>query len=494
MLTPPSIVESRPAAPARVVAGSQVWFWWGSAAGLLALAVFAGLRLQAYRLDDAFITYRYAANLAAGHGFVYNLGEPVLSTTSPLFALLLGGLGRLGPDIPTTGYWLGVFGLAATAFGIVRIGALAGRRDVGFIAAVVVVFSPDLMFTFGLESTLFLSLAVAAIWATLAGRLGVAGVLLGFATLARGDAAMLAGVLLVAWVVQRRQIPWRAIAGWAAVTVPWAVFATWYFGWPLPVTLTAKMLQGQSSFWLNHFLDGILVAGREWHVDISPLFWVFPALWVVGLYEVLVRDRRWLIWSAWAGLHSVAYSLLNVPYYYWYYAPLVPALAVLTALGVSRLSRWAAGLTGAERASLVRWGTVAGLLVPLLVAQVQLFRHVERQVPFPFSVAYRDLGLWLDANLPPNSSIGTLEIGLLGYYSGRPMVDFAGLLQPPVARHVARDDFEWAVEAYQPEYVVWSPTRDRWLTNSPEFAERYEEISHYPNSYLDPLIISRRRG
>jgi hypothetical protein len=39
--------------------------------------------------DDAFITYRYARNLATGRGFVYNEGERVLGTTTPLYAMIL---------------------------------------------------------------------------------------------------------------------------------------------------------------------------------------------------------------------------------------------------------------------------------------------------------------------------------------------------------------------------------------------------------------------
>jgi len=39
--------------------------------------------------DDAFITFRYAKNLADGLGFVYNPGEHVYGTSSPGFALLM---------------------------------------------------------------------------------------------------------------------------------------------------------------------------------------------------------------------------------------------------------------------------------------------------------------------------------------------------------------------------------------------------------------------
>ena len=45
-----------------------------------------------YTADDALIIFRYAENLAAGNGFVYNPGEHVLGTTTPLYTLLLAAL------------------------------------------------------------------------------------------------------------------------------------------------------------------------------------------------------------------------------------------------------------------------------------------------------------------------------------------------------------------------------------------------------------------
>jgi len=57
----------------------------------LALVIWLGV-MREFRLDDSFITFRYAQNLAAGHGLVYNPGDTTLSTTAPLYAILLAGL------------------------------------------------------------------------------------------------------------------------------------------------------------------------------------------------------------------------------------------------------------------------------------------------------------------------------------------------------------------------------------------------------------------
>ncbi|HEC35405.1 MAG TPA: hypothetical protein ENI39_02600, partial [Anaerolineae bacterium] len=59
---------------------------------LVLLALAARLVPGPRTVDDAYITFRYARNLVEGRGFVYNLGERVLGTTTPLYTLLLSGL------------------------------------------------------------------------------------------------------------------------------------------------------------------------------------------------------------------------------------------------------------------------------------------------------------------------------------------------------------------------------------------------------------------
>ena len=53
------------------------------------LRLLAGMRLGFRPFDDTYITFRYALNLASGFGFVYNIGERVLGTTTPLWTVVL---------------------------------------------------------------------------------------------------------------------------------------------------------------------------------------------------------------------------------------------------------------------------------------------------------------------------------------------------------------------------------------------------------------------
>ena len=68
--------------------------------GLLSLVFFLALigLFWHFTIDDAYITFRYAGNLARGHGPVYNPGERVEGYTSFLWMLLMAVVSAIGWD------------------------------------------------------------------------------------------------------------------------------------------------------------------------------------------------------------------------------------------------------------------------------------------------------------------------------------------------------------------------------------------------------------
>ncbi len=101
------------------------------AAALLwaAIAALFIAHLAGRSLDDFFITYRYAQNLAQGNGLVFNPGERVFGTTAPGLALLLAAA-HLLTRIPI--HWLGTLltGLSLTGIALLLLAAAEadGRR------------------------------------------------------------------------------------------------------------------------------------------------------------------------------------------------------------------------------------------------------------------------------------------------------------------------------------------------------------------------------
>jgi len=255
----------------------------------------AGLALLAMALavsrwwvcDDAFISLRYAENLVAGKGLVFNEGEHVEGYSNFLWVLLAAAAQGLGLDPEAAVQWLGVLCLGALVF----VTAWTGRRLVpgqsSFLplAAIGTALHHHLQdfATCGLE-TLGFVLAVTALAGVLAGAerprdFALAGLLAVTAALLRPDGALflaLAGVLAVlASLRQRRWGPAvaNALPG-LLLFVPFLLWRHAYYGDWLPNTFYAKSAHdpypGQGWFYVRSFLNGYWV--------LWPAFAALPAL------------------------------------------------------------------------------------------------------------------------------------------------------------------------------------------------------------------------
>jgi hypothetical protein len=96
------------------------------------VAVVARVLTGPHPIDDAYISFRYARNLAQGFGLVYNPGEWVLGTTAPLWAIVLAGGYRLGfIDLPLLATVISALCDAASVVFLVQVGMRLGWRPIG---------------------------------------------------------------------------------------------------------------------------------------------------------------------------------------------------------------------------------------------------------------------------------------------------------------------------------------------------------------------------
>src|SRR4051794_35113210 len=99
--------------------------------GLLAAAAAWLSHFSTYQVDDAFIVYRYARNLATGAGFVFNPGEQVEGVTCFLWTVLLAGVHGSGLPLPAVTPLLTLAAGLGTMLVAARASAdLAGRSKI----------------------------------------------------------------------------------------------------------------------------------------------------------------------------------------------------------------------------------------------------------------------------------------------------------------------------------------------------------------------------
>jgi hypothetical protein len=213
--------------------------------GLIAAFLFAH-----YAFEDAYITLRYAQNLSAGRGYVFNPGEYVFGTSSPLWTLILGGLGALGANLEAAKAVASGVSLAALAF----FGGLALQREgaprAAALFALAVVFGFGRSFeSWGMETPLFMALVFASLDLVRSSRLLSGGILMGLAVLTRHEGVLFALPMTIYVLMQSTQDgerSWqtrratRYVLGLIVSTAPWWLFAYSTFGTIVPHTLEAK--------------------------------------------------------------------------------------------------------------------------------------------------------------------------------------------------------------------------------------------------------------
>ncbi len=444
---------NKPTIPSRVF-GAQTAFL------LVYLVVVSGILYILFAhaaYDDPFITYRYAENLANGKGFVYNPGLRIQSTTTPLFTLVLAAISLAWQDLPRLANLFGALSISMGGLFIWDLSRAYKAPLVGWAGLLLYPTFPLLVSTLGSETPLYLAFCLGAFACYARKMYNLTGLLCALAVLTRPDGALIPLLLAVDYLLHaHRSIPWKAIAIFLGLTLTWFLIAWGYFGSPIPVTLAAKQHQGSMGI-SQRFAVGLLTVLRpyaqQWY------FWLASVLALLGVLWSLWRARAWTLILIWTVIYFAAYSVLGVSRYFWYYAPLVPGFVITAGLGCEALS-WAFGLgrriplRGLNLAQLLSIALLLALMVGQCVSIWRMSHRLDSRIGI-----YRAVGEWLRTNTPPEALVGTLEAGAIGYYSDRPLVDFAGLIQPEVAVQLMTDSTydeaaQWAVQRFKPDYIV----------------------------------------
>ncbi|HTF87419.1 MAG TPA: hypothetical protein VK843_03340 [Planctomycetota bacterium] len=445
------------------------WLATCQLAGLWLIAVIgAAAVFRVYHdfiFEDAYITYRYARNIAAGLGFVFQEGERVLGTM-PLYTLVLAVGNVFGADIPTLSGLLYSASIAAIAI----LGGTMLRRlgspnaALLFATACVCGFTQCLNY-FGIETPFITALMLAAVLAVLSQRDVLAGVFAALAFLTRYDAALFAILLFLALWMKRRRIPWDAGLVASGIVLPWMLFARIYFGSWTPNTLAAKA--GSVDTWDYLVRSALIQALNVWTPlqklggDLARGIGVWRwANYVVlaGALVLLVRlwrgEKLYFLLIAYPIALWVGYAFVAPPLgFSWY---LIPASYMLLLAGIAG---WSLVLRRPP------WIRARGLAA-LAIAVVALFLQPRTLAKAESSItdtmftrarvgAYATIADWILANDLGELKLLTLEPGYLTYHSGNPVIDGAGLVTAGV--HFfgpKRTEFTELIEAHKPPLIV----------------------------------------
>lgn len=491
---------------------------WVTIAVLVGVALVARAIPGLRTIDDAYITYRYAYNLATGVGFVYNAGEAVLGTTTPLYTMVVAVLGLLTGNSRALYPQLSVIVNTIADAGGVTLLYLIGRklfsnahiyRVPGIVLGALWAVAPRSV-TFaigGMETSVYITLMLGAFCAWLYDRTILSATVTGFAVLTRPDALIWAGPLALgmiatAWVSNRdksllQRLPLAEGGAFTVVVAPWIVFSWATFGSPLTNSVSAKAvayilepLQALTALlgvYITPFSENV-VFGEGTPLMIASV--VYLLLYVVGGVFLVRRDWRSLPLVLFPWLYLITFSAANPLIFRWYGSPPIPLLMLMAVAGVWAVSR---DVGGTRRAGLAV-GVIGIVWFGFSLYAWELApdhgptRPAPRMAWHQLELLYEEAALLVANESDADAVVAAGDIGAVGWFADRALLDTLGLVSPqsiafyPVDESDVVDTTAYAIatgliEQEQPDYIV---TLEAYVRNtllmSEEFEEQYELV------------------
>jgi hypothetical protein len=442
----------------------------------------------AHTPDDAYISYRFAQNFAAGHGLVFNVGERVEGYTNFLWVVLLGIMIKLGLD---------PIALSKLGGGLLSVGTLwltftlgnraFGRRSLLSLSAVAfLVFNSGYAewSVAGLETPLFTFLIMAATSRYLAELERDKGswasaLLFALASLTRPDGVLLFGATGLDRLVHRwgewPRLVKDSLTALASFLLIFGTHFGWrlaYYGYPFPNTFYAKT--GGGLFQLLRGFDYLLdfVTANGGFIFALPLLLLLqPSLnFRVRCFFLLV-----LVYSCYIvgvggdfmGRHRFFVPILPLIYLL-LQGSLIFLAGRLDDLIRRKLLRPNKPVIGLAFVSLIFFFTIVPPLYRAITAKFGLGRALTT-ASMPMDAGEIEAsgewtGKWLRAHAPPQATIAVSAAGLVPYYSGLYTIDMLGLTDLHIAHKQMpglglgmagqeKFDFDYIL-ARQPTYII----------------------------------------
>jgi len=400
-----------------------------------------------FPLDDAWIHQVYARNLAQTGEWAFSVGENSAGSTAPLWSGILS-IGHL-LKLPTTAWafligWLLLWAVGTAGYSGFRL-LCPSQKTIAILVGIVMIFEWHLVWAAGsgMETLLFalLALVVQLILIQFDDPGGnsrrvivlLIGILVGISVWVRPDGITLLGPAVFV-VLFNRNFKGNRLRSFVYLTLGFgSIFASYLlFNWILagtfwPNTFYAKQdeyaLLQQLPIW-KRALDQMYLPLIGVGIILLPgfVFLVYNSIKHRVIGEIAVW--MWIL-----GFLMVYAIRLPVIYQHGRYAiPVMPAYFLLGLVGVFSVI---------DLRSSIALKRVVSRSWALLIGSVLLIFWIVGARAYALDVAIIEsemvaISKWLAMNTDPEDLIAVHDIGAIGYYSDREILDLAGLVSPEV--------------------------------------------------------------
>ncbi|MHB8136231.1 MAG: hypothetical protein ACYDH1_18640 [Anaerolineaceae bacterium] len=402
-----------------------------------------------FPLDDAWIHQTYAKNLAQSGQWEFVPGQKSAGSTSPLWTMLLSIGFMVGQKTPFL--WTSILSVAMlVGIALVINEILQHFFDkapvIGLAGSILVAMDWHLLWSSasGMETLFYCLASVYIFWIIISGRYwGWLGALCGLIVWIRPDGITLLGPVILLMVIQIISRKFKLRDGLffliplIGILVLYGIFNYSISGSVLPNTFYAKQMEYvsvlQQPFLLR--LGSILL------VPISGVGVFLVPGFVLSIIRS-IKSQNWWVISAilWFLGYGVIYALrLPMTYQHGrYLIPMIPVFYIIGIIGTFQLIY----LYKKKHVQVQKWikPAVIGCFFCSLIFVVSGLQALNTDIKTIDQLMVQP-ALWIKNNTKPDDLIAVHDIGAMGYFSGRNIIDLAGLIQPELIPFI-RDEQE----------------------------------------------------
>lgn len=419
--------------------------------GIIVQIIYLGFSIKlfgiGFPLDDSWIHQTYARNLIEYGGWFFIPGILSAGSTSPLWTLLL----TPGHLFQTDFFYCWTFFISGLLFigsSIVfqKLFELLIEKTTNFPwAGFLFLFEWHLVWSAnsGMETVLFIFIILSVFYFLLRKvnkNLWLLWILLGTVIFVRPDGITLLGPFLLINLINisKKYNYSRKNLGLGLLVVCiflilYALFNMLLSGVVLPNTFFAKQAEYQilySKPLLQRFLELFLVSLTGSGILLLPGFLYY-------LY-LSIKERKWDILSAyfWFFGYILIYAVrLPATYQHGRYViPTIPVYIMLSVIGIYQFFHGSI-----MKRNLIKFGYKVSILAVLVIFFFLGGKAYAEDVAIIQSEMV-ETAIWINENLPSEAILAAHDIGALGFFAGRDIIDLAGLISPEVIPFIRNED------------------------------------------------------
>jgi len=433
------------------------------------------LYFSPFTVDDAFISFQYAKNLATGNGLTFNEGERVEGYTNFLLVIIESLLIFWGVDLLVGVKLLSILAGTLIILLVYRLICFELREDspLHLLPCLILALNSSFVLssTTGLETQLFTLAVFSGLYVhfkfkTSAGSI-FSSLLLTLSVLIRPEGVIVFAVITVCRLIYDDDLRpglrfWFWILTFLALFIPYFSWRCFYFGELLPNTFYAKV---------GGDLISRAIEGKRYVRSFLKTY----GLMILSFIPLVQFFRGRLSSSGKTALFIILTYFLYIGYVgkdwiplYRFVAPVIPIICFLlytSAVGLFKDLNYDFGFSNAKM-----WKYAVPLLLAYFVSGTISFANTSKMYEHTmmraagYEYAHKGFACWLNENTDEGAVVAMMDVGMVKFYTGRYFIDITGLTDKFIARSYGglldKDyDLDYIFDKH-PDYIVLVTSKD----------------------------------